>query len=159
MLMELADENWNPCLVKLCCQLMIIEHLLNCSLGIIEITCDSYYIGIGTFLSYHLLLLDRAYTMLRIKYDDPGSRYICKTCHCSLSCISGSCSKDHDLIPDIIFLRCCCHQMRKDGKCHILERDRCAVEQLQEICSVSLVKRSNLLCIKFAVVCLIDTVF
>ena len=118
------------CLVKLCCHLMIIEHLLNCSLGIIKVACDSYNIGIGTLLSYHLLLLDRTYTMLRIKYDDLGSRHICKACHCSFTCISGSCSEDHDLILDVVLLRCCCHQMWKDGKCHIFKCDGSAVEQL-----------------------------
>ena len=67
---------------------MIIEHLLNCSLGIIKVTGNTYHISVGTLLSYHLFLLDRADTMLRIKYNDLRSRHICKACHGSFTGIS-----------------------------------------------------------------------
>ena len=137
---------------------MIIKHLLNSSLSIIEVSGNTYHISIGSLLGYHLFLLDRADTMFRIEYDDPGSRYICKTCHGSLAGISGCCGKNYDFVFHIVLLRCSCHQMRKDGKCHILKCNCCAVEQLQEICSICFMKGSNLLCIKFTVIRLVDTV-
>ena len=137
---------------------MIIKHLLNCSLGIVKVSGNTYHISIGSLLGYHLFLLNRADAMFRIEYDNFGSRYICKTCHGSFTGISGCCGKNYDLIFHMVLLRCCCHQMRKDGKGHILKRNSCAVEQLQKISSTGFMKRSDLFCIKFAVICLADTV-
>ena len=75
------------CLIKLCFQLLVIKHFLYSSLGIIKIAGNSHYVGIISLLGNHLLLLNRAYTVLRIKDNDLCARYICKACHGSLSCI------------------------------------------------------------------------
>ena len=140
--------------------LRIIEHLLHCCLGVVKITGNANHIGVIAFLCYHLLLLDRADAVFGIEYDDPGTRNISKTCHRRLTCISGSCCKDHDLIFDIIFLRRRSHQVREDGKSHVFKGDRRSVEQLQKINSVScLVKRRDLLCIEFGIICSGNTVF
>ena len=49
--------------------------------------------------------------------------------------------------------------MRQNGKCHVLERDRCAVEQLQIVNTVCFCQRCNFLCVKFCIVCVCNTVF
>jgi hypothetical protein len=51
------------------------------------------------------------------------------------------------------------NEMRQNGKCHVLERDRCAVEQLQIVNTVCFCQRCNFLCVKFCIVCVCNTVF
>ena len=145
-------------LVKLCGKFLIVEHLLDCGLCVVEVSCDTYNGCVGTLLSYHLLLLDRAYTVLRIEYDNPCSRNICKTSQCSLTGISGSCSQDHDVVLDLVLSRCCCHKMWKNGQCHILESDGRTVEQFQIVSSICLMKRCDLCGVEFLIVCICNTV-
>ena len=97
--------------------------------------------------------------MFRIEYNDLCTWYICKTCQSSFTCISGCSSKNHNVIADLILSGCCRHQMWKDRKCHILECNRCAVEKFQEIFSICLMKRCNLFCVKFFIICIRNTVF
>ena len=96
--------------------------------------------------------------MLRIEYDDLCSRYICKTSQCCFSCISGCRSKNYNIIADMILSGSGCHQMRQDGKCHILECNSCTMEKLKEICSVCFMKRCNLFCVKLFIICVCNTV-
>ena len=113
--------------------------------------------SIVSFLCYHLQLLYVADSVLRIEYDDLGSFYICKSCKCSFSCIPGCCSQNDDLILHLIFLCRSSQKVRKNGKCHIFECDRCSVEQFQIISILHLRKRCNLFGIKLTVVSLCDT--
>ena len=113
---------------------------------------------IVTFLGHHLLLLDRAYTVLRIEYNDFRSRNIGKSCQRCLSGISRGGSQNHDLILYMILLRSGRQQIRQNGQCHILKSDRGTVEQFQVICAVRLHKRCDLLCVELAVIRGIDTV-
>ena len=96
--------------------------------------------------------------MLRIKYNDSCSRNICKACKSCFTGISGSCSQDYDLILYLILSCCCCHQMRKNGQCHILKCDGGTMEQFQIISSVCFMKRGDLCCVKFLIVCICNTV-
>ena len=94
---------------------------------------NPYHICIFTLLGHHLLLLDRAYTVLRIEYNDFRSRNIGKSCQRCLSGIAGSGGQNDDFFFFMIFARCGGHEIWKDGKCHILKCDRLSLEQLQEI--------------------------
>ena len=144
--------------VEFCCKFFVVEHLFDSSLCVIEVSCDAYDCSVGTLLCYHLFLLDRTYSMLRIKYNDSCSRNICKACKGCFTGISGSCSQDHDLILYLILSCCCCHQMRKNGQCHILKCDSGTMEQFQIISSVCFMKRGDLCCVKFLIVCICNTV-
>ena len=110
------------------------------------------------FLGHHLLLLDRADTILRVKYDDLCSRHICKSCQCCLSSVPGGCSQDHNIIFHLILLRCSSHQIRQNRKCHILECDGRPVEQLQIVSILHLCQRCDHVCIELFVVCTVNTV-
>ena len=142
---------------KLCCQFFIIEHFLYSCLGIVKITCDAHNISIGTFLGYHLFLLDRAYAMLRIKYNNPGSRNIGKTCKCCFSSISGGRSQDNDFIFYIILSCCSRHKIWQNGKCHVFKCNCRTMEKFQIICPVSFLKRCDHICVKLLVICSVDT--
>ena len=120
---------------------------------------DGHNRGIIPLLSHHLQLLNTAYSVFRIEHDDPGPRNICKSCHSCLTSISGRCCQDHDLLICMILLRCSCHKVREDGQCHILKSNGTSVEQLQIICAISLYQRRNGLCIEFAIICFLNTVF
>ena len=50
------------------------------------------------------------------------------------------------------------HQIRKNGQCHIFERNGASVEEFQIVGTVCLDKRSNLLRVKLAVVSVINTI-
>ena len=112
-----------------------------------------------TLLCNHLLFLYRADTVLRIEYDDLSAFYIGKACKCSLTCIAACRCQDNDLVLYLILLSAACHKMRQDWQCHILECDRCTVKQLQIISTIRISKRCNDICIKFLIICFIDTAF
>ena len=73
---------------------------------------NAYYEGIGTLLGHHLLLLDRADTVLRVKYNDTSTFYICKACQGCLTGIAGGSGQDHDLVLNIVLAGRSDHQMR-----------------------------------------------
>ena len=99
-------------LIHFFCQFLVGENLLHTGLGIVKVAVNAYYEGIGTLLGHHLLLLNRADTVLRVKYDDPGTLDIGKACQSCLTGITGSSSQDHDLILDIILTGGSDHQVR-----------------------------------------------
>ena len=76
---------------------------------------DADYIGIVTFLCHHLFFLDRAHTVLRIKYDDLGALDIREACKRCLTGISGSRCQDHDIVLPLILACRCDQQMRQNG--------------------------------------------
>ena len=106
MLMEFAEEKLIACLKPVpSCNLRIRKHLLYTGLCLIKVSMNSYNECIVTLLGHHLFFLDRADTVLRIKYNDLGPFYICKACQCCFSGISGSCSQDNDILFHCSFLR------------------------------------------------------
>ena len=144
--------------IQLSCKVFVSKNLLNAGLSIIKISVNSYYKRIGTFLSPHLQFLYAAHAILRIKYDDLCTRNICKSCHGSLSCISGCGCQDHDLILHMVFLRCCRHKIRKNGQRHIFECDGLSVEQFQIISTAGFHKRGNFFCVKFFIIRMVNAV-
>ena len=60
--------------------------------------------------------------------------------------------QNHDFIFYLILFRRNRHQMRQNGKGHILKRNRRSVKQLQVIGAASLHQRSNLRCVKFFII-------
>ena len=145
------------CIGKLCCHLLVIEHFLHCCLGIVKVACDADYVSIGALLGHHLLLLDGAYAVLRVKYNNSCARNIRKTSQCSLAGISWGRCKNDDLIFHVVLLRSGGHQVWQNRQCHILERNGRSVEQLQEICTVCFLKRCDHICIKFLIICTVNT--
>ncbi len=114
---------------------------------------------VAPFLGRHLKFLYPADPVFRIKYDNPGPFHVCKACQSSFPRIPGSCRQNYDLIFHMILLRSGGHQMRKNGKRHILECNRSPVKQFQKIGAAHLRKRSNLLCIELFVIGLFNTAF
>ena len=93
---------------------------------------DTDHVCILSPLRHHLLLLDRADTVLRIEYDNAGSRHISKPGQSCLTRISGGCGQDNDLIFDVVLPGTGGKQIRKDGQSHILKCDGSSMEQLQK---------------------------
>ncbi len=147
-------------LVSLLCHALlhsrISEDLLYAGLGIIEVAVDTDNAGVVTLLGHHLLLLDGGDAILRIKNDDLGAGHICEACQGSLAGIAAGSRKDDDLLLLMILLRCGDHQMRQDLQSHILKGNGGAMEKLHIISTVCLCKRNDLLCIKLAVISLVD---
>ena len=115
--------------------------------------------GIFPFLRHHLFLLNRADSVLRVKDDDPGSRNIGKSCHRGFSGISGGRSEDYNLIFCIVLSGSRRQKVRQNGKSHILERNRRAMEQFQKINSFHFCQGSNCFCVELFIICSGDTVF
>ena len=145
--------------IKLLCQLTIRENLLHSGLCIVKIAVNTNHQSVFPLLGYHLLLLNRADTVLGIEYDDSGAFYISKPGQsCFTGITRGSC-QNNNLILDGILTGCGNHKVRQDGKCHILECNGSTVEQLQIISSLRLYQRCNHFCIKLGIVRSIDAVF
>ena len=108
--------------------------------------------GIVAALGDHLLLLDPGNTILRVENDDPCSRDIGKTGHGRFARITRGRCQDDDLLRQAVLLRRCRHQMRQNGKGHILEGDGGAVIQLEIIGTVRLDQRSDDRGIEFIVI-------
>ncbi len=119
---------------------------------------DTNHRGICTALRHHLFFLNRADTILWIKHNNASPRHIRKTGKRRLSGISGRGSQNNYLLFHIILPCCRCHQVGKNGKCHILKSDCRAVKQFQIMNIIHLSKRHNLRHIKFLVISFIDAV-
>ena len=137
-------------------QLLVSEHRFYTALRIVKISPDADNRRVCSALRNHLLLLDRADAVLRVKHDNARARDIREACKCRLAGISGGGCQDNNLLLRMVFLCRCRQQMRQNGKRHILERNRRAVKQLKIIYSVLLPQRGDLLRIKLAVVSPVD---
>ena len=158
-----SDIDWvswwelKSCLCHLFFKLFVSENLLYTSLCIIKGSFDSDYICIITLLCNHLFFLNRADTILRIKYNNTCSLNIGKSCKCSFSCIAWCSCKNNYLIMYVILLSWSYKQMWKYWKCHILECNSCTMEKFQIISTISFDKRCDYICIKLFIICLVDT--
>ena len=144
--------------LQLLCECLIMEDLLYTGLGIIEVAADRCCMGVLSRLRAHLQLLEAGNTTIRIEYDDFRARYIREAGHRRLSGITGGRRQDHDTIRHLILPCTGHHQVREDGKGHILKRDGLSVEQLEVPCAALLYQRCDLRILELLIVGRTDTV-
>jgi hypothetical protein len=54
MLMEFAEENWNPAASKRAAKICVSEHVFDVRLCVIEVSVDGHNRGVVAFLRHHL---------------------------------------------------------------------------------------------------------
>ena len=114
----------------------ITEDPLNTGLCIIEAAVYCDYMCVGTACCRHLELLCFRYSACRIEYDDLCSGKILETFKSSLARITGSSSKDADLLVCACLLCRSSHEVRQELESNILECARRSVPEFKNVFSV-----------------------
>ena len=143
-------------LVACCGKLLLLcgirENLLDAALGIVEVAADSDNAGIFPLLRYHLALLNRRDTVLRIENNDLRARNIRKACQRSLSGVARGGRQNDDLLVLMVLLRRRDHQVRQNRERHVLKGNGGAMEKLHVFHAVYVSERSDGRRIKLAVI-------
>ena len=133
-------------------KLGIVKHGFYTVLGIVKISADADNCRVVTLLGHHLPLLNPAYAILRIKYDNPGMRHIRKAGQCSLSGVARGRRQNDDVLLHRIFSRCRGHQVRQNRQGHVLKCNGGPVEQLHIVSAVRFLETNNLRNIKLRII-------